>query len=568
MSPKRSSSTHSRRVSSASSLKPYTSGTILDATSTRSTEIAQLEIAQQDATSKPGFPTRAQYQHIETVYLNSLTSRRKEKALISRSMFDRIWDVLQNRDDSPEDGQFKFWVRRNFALGTVNKANLDPGILARLAPDSQAVLLHNGSLVALQEELYDLLCFAHGLANHGGRDKTHTALRKYYTWVPKEIVAQFIISCPTCMMKKAGLSKKRPTTAKNDVRNPNESYLPALHTLLSNCAAQEGYDIRRHENGWPLAAGLASDHGSGSTPDFRSTEGTSAKDIFGSPSDLQAGPRSHPMSREVSLYLGLPNGWQFHTDYATAHAEFMKRKNEGTLNPPDAELGKKRPRIPSVAPLIGPDYVPHHDNISDEDLCSGTLPSIMRRPSCDGESNESRSFSPSLQSFHTRLSEAFPIDPVLLAMASPLNSSSPNPPNEHDSDDKTSKIHRAAAPPALDLAYLSSMEAIEAFFAHRNARNLSRYSPLSQAPLDSPASNVGSSCLSQRSAFPMMTTSCSSAATSALPTPVDDDIRVAGLGKDVSMDKLVKELAVGAEEPMLTSSISGVSLQAVCHEVV
>ena len=564
MPPKRSNSSRSRR---ASDPKPYARPVVPDATSIG---IAQQEIA---TISRPGFPTRAQYKHIETVYVNSLSPQRKEKALISQHMFDRIWDVLQNKDKSPEDGQFKFWVRRNFVFGTFNKASLDSGILARTIAENQVVVLHEGALVALQEQMYDLLCYAHGSVNHGGRDKTLAAIRKFYTWVPKELVGQFTISCPTCMMKKAGLSKKR---LKDGGCTSNESHLPALHNFLSNVAAQEGYDIGNNGNDWLLARGPTEDHGS--TSIRVPAASTSANR---SPSVLPSSPQSLPMSREVSLYHGLPNGWQFRTDYPTAYAEFMKRKNEGTLNPPDTALGKKRPRIPSVAPLIGPDYIPQHDNISDEDLCLGKLPAMMRHPTCDGDSAKPGSLPPDFQSFRAQLQESFLIDPALLATAPSLNVNSsistkhsprlisPEPEDkEHDMTLRSPKcnsgVHRVAAPPRLNLACLNSVEAIEAFLAHRNARNMSPHSQLSQTPLDSPASSVGSSCSSQLSAFPTMTTSCSSAVTSALPTPVDDE----GAGLDVRMDKLGTEMADGAKGMGLTSSLSDVSTRATCHEVV
>lgn len=286
------------------------------------------------------------------------------------------------------------------------------------------------------------------------------------------------------------------------------------------------------------------------------------------------------MSREVSLYHGLPNGWQFRTDYPTAHAEFMKRKNEGTLNPPDTELGKKRPRIPSVAPLIGPDYVPHHDNISDEDLSLCTL-SAVRHPTRDGTSG---ALSPDFQSFRNQLQAAFPIDPTLLAMACPLTNSPNNSVSasqqssqllyseledkDHDNVDKpvlcpkrNSGIRPFATPPALDLACLNSVDAIEAFLTHRN---MSSHSQLCQTPLDSPTSSVGSSCSSQLSEFSTMTTSCLSAVTSALPTPVDEG----GASLDGRMDNFGSELEDGAKRMGLTLSVSNVSMRAVCHEVV
>jgi hypothetical protein len=564
MSPKRS-----RRASNS---KPYSmAATLQSTTSTHSV------IAQQDIASEHGFPTRAQYKHIETVYLNSLSSRRKEKALISQSTFDRIWGVLQNGDASQEDGQFKFWVRRNFTLGTLDQDSpLGPRTLsAHMIPGTQTVLLHEGSLVALQEQLYDLLCFAHGIVNHGGRDRTLAALRKYYTWVPKEIVAQFTISCPTCMLRKAGLSKRRPTT-KDDVRNLNEYRLPALRTFLSNVAAREGHGFGDDDNNL-RSERHTDEHESISTSmvnralDDTPTKNPSVDIATGSTPSV---PRSLPMSREVSLYHGLPNGWQFHTDYATAYAEFMERKNEGTLNPPDVKLGKKRPRIPSVAPLIGPDYVPRHDDTQD----AKTLTSTSGPLSCDADSEQFKALLPSVQSSHAQQPESFAIDPVLLA-ASPLcdsisysqstsqQSLLPGPPHAiHDADDQlqNTQIHRAAAPPTLNLTSLTSFEAIEAFLLHRDTTNITPYSEWSQTPVDSPTSSIGSSCSSEISVFASMTTNCSSAATSALPSPVDDG---AGSEKDMSMSKLGKELVNEAERMGLTSSVSNVSVQAVCHEV-
>lgn len=487
-------------------------------------------------------------------------------------MFDRIWDVLHSQSRSPEDGRFKFWVRKNFTLADVNKAAvLDPGALSNMLPGTQTIVLHKGLLVALQEQLYELLCYAHGTANHGGRDRTLAALRKYYTWVPREIVAQFTMSCPTCMMKKAGLSKTSLAST-NGVRNPNESRLPALRDFLSSVAAQEGYSLTDDKT---RNLGLKNDRESTFMPLYNHAVDLGSTSAQGSSS---ISPRSLPMSREVSLYHGLPNGWQFHTDYPTAHAEFTRRKNEGTLNLPDRVLGRKRPRIPSVAPLIGPDYVPHHDDASEY---PGTLPSMMRHPACGRSSNDPEVLSPGLQSFLGHSLPPLAIDPVLLAMASPSNDSSihfpqshsrvprslsPNQGQEHDDNDIVQssvdvKERRAPAPPALNLSSLTSLDAIEAFLAHRNQRNMSM-SLQSQAPLDS-ATSSHSSCSSQLSAFPVMTTSCSSAVTSALPTPVDDDGKDGSFGgKDGEMGK--DEM----EETELVSSVSGISMQAVCHEVI
>ena len=64
---------------------------------------------------------------------------------------------------------------------------------------------------------------------------------------------------------------------------------------------------------------------------------------------MQRGFQGVPMSREVSLYKGLPNGWQYcHSDYASAYAEFMQTRD---LPVQDSDLRNPRPRVPSIAPL-------------------------------------------------------------------------------------------------------------------------------------------------------------------------------------------------------------------------
>ncbi|TEB33664.1 hypothetical protein FA13DRAFT_1812301 [Coprinellus micaceus] len=54
------------------------------------------------------FLPTSQYKQIETGYIESLTPRRQGKALISQSMFDRIWDVLHHPESQLETAQFRF----------------------------------------------------------------------------------------------------------------------------------------------------------------------------------------------------------------------------------------------------------------------------------------------------------------------------------------------------------------------------------------------------------------------------------------------------------------------------
>ena len=54
-----------------------------------------------DPPDHPGLPTFADYKRIEAGYLLSLSPRKRDKALITQAMFDKIWDVLHQ----PEIGR-------------------------------------------------------------------------------------------------------------------------------------------------------------------------------------------------------------------------------------------------------------------------------------------------------------------------------------------------------------------------------------------------------------------------------------------------------------------------------
>lgn len=311
-------------------------------------------------TTTSEFPTRAQYQEIESNYLTCLSPRRQGKALISQSIFDRIWDVLHNSNSQAENPQFRFWARKMFTLSNAH------GFATTGTP--QEVLLHDGLLVAVQEQIYDLLCYCHASTNHGGRDKTCALIRKYYTWVPKDLVASFVKACPTCLNKKGGSlgkEKKLATTQGNyssTVKTEDEeTRLPQLHDPFQSTvlAAPRPLTISpRHSILPPLQEREESKAPTGSSSII-------------SPCALL----SRPMVRECTLYKGLPNGWQTrHKDYASAHAEFMELKNNID---PSLPPGPRRKRIPSIAPLWGPDRFPAPEEASGmESLTNISLPSI------------------------------------------------------------------------------------------------------------------------------------------------------------------------------------------------
>ncbi|KIK93595.1 hypothetical protein PAXRUDRAFT_105234, partial [Paxillus rubicundulus Ve08.2h10] len=152
---------------------------------------------------QPGLPTYVQYKRIEAAYLNSLSPRKRDKALITQTMFDKIWDVIHQPEAcNIETPQFRFWVRKMFTLsqpqGRETEDNDDDSC------DLPAVVLHENRPVAVKEQLYELFCYCHSQAGHAGRDKTCAVIRQHYSWVPKELTAQFVKACPTCTLKRSG----------------------------------------------------------------------------------------------------------------------------------------------------------------------------------------------------------------------------------------------------------------------------------------------------------------------------------------------------------------------------
>ena len=174
-------------------------------------EIPQLEAPTQNRrTNVPdgprdvaGFPTYEQYQRIEGEYLSSLSERKQPKALISQALFDKIFAVLQNgSEDRGSTAQFRFWVRKMFVLAYPQTSFNHNASSQNNTPEP--VVLHDKRPVAIKEQIYEVLCYCHAVARHGGRDKTCATLRLSYSWVPKELTAKFVKACPTCTLKRSG----------------------------------------------------------------------------------------------------------------------------------------------------------------------------------------------------------------------------------------------------------------------------------------------------------------------------------------------------------------------------
>lgn len=421
MSPRRPTS----RGSSIS--KPYTrSPSSIPLPTGNPSHIAHAEYPQtptlDESDGLPGFPTRAQYQVIEKGYIDSLTPRRQGKALISQALFDRIWDVLHSTDNVKENAQFRFWARKMFTLSKSHVVSFGSEGPHRM---DQEVLLHDGLLVAVREQIYDLLCYCHGSTGHGGRDKTCALIRKHYTWVPKDLVAQFVKACPTCVMKKCGHSDIELLSSRSGSAPAVSPVTPATSSFGGESRRQETSPSRLSFSDYfylDALDGLTRETSVSlpSTPlpaphsqfmfDSGHSDGTPIDELLryneSSSNDVSQG---FPMVREVSLYRGLPNGWQYqNVDYESAHAELVNYQRMAPIMPYDPSLGRTRPRIPDVAPLFRPhfeDFINHE--VEESEIILGSQD--------ENYTNESLAY-PQPHGLDA------PIDPFLLALASSINS--------------------------------------------------------------------------------------------------------------------------------------------------
>ncbi|KAI0742488.1 hypothetical protein C8Q80DRAFT_909982 [Daedaleopsis nitida] len=192
------------------------------------------------ATIDIGVPTREGFFRLEEQYIDALDKSKRVKALISQEMFDDIWLVLNFPNDSKiKTPQFRWWVRKMFTL--VHQDALDDEIPCKLetSPSEERVqdamrqlgredfvvpiVVHDGKRLAIREHIYNIICVCHLRVGHGGRDRTAAAIRKVYTWVPKELILLFIKNCPTCIAKKNGTL---------DRMGPMESTVPPVPDVL------------------------------------------------------------------------------------------------------------------------------------------------------------------------------------------------------------------------------------------------------------------------------------------------------------------------------------------------
>ncbi|KAK0527689.1 hypothetical protein OC842_004783 [Tilletia horrida] len=192
------------------------------------------KLAANRALSVEGFPSRTAFRSVHMAYLTKISFRR-DKSLVTPAMYDAVAWYLLCRADGREEAirqlgleedtskgerereAFKRWCIRTFRLGPgimPHNAGLTgqldkqtvlerSALVATTCPGGYSIIsIADGKPVAPPAQLYGVLVFCHKRTGHGGRDKTHAFLRKYFANVPKELVQAFIKMCPTCNFKR------------------------------------------------------------------------------------------------------------------------------------------------------------------------------------------------------------------------------------------------------------------------------------------------------------------------------------------------------------------------------
>ncbi|KAH8704284.1 hypothetical protein BGW36DRAFT_371033 [Talaromyces proteolyticus] len=152
-----------------------------------------------------GFPNVDEFDRLMKSYVNDLSSKKQDKALINARRARNIRTVLADpKDTAVESAQFRFWVKKMFKL-----------VPDRSAASGNHLICHEGKPVAIREKLFKILTRAHQDCQHGGRDKTSARVREKYSWVPKELISRFVKICPTCLGRRGASHFTPPDSRRN-----------------------------------------------------------------------------------------------------------------------------------------------------------------------------------------------------------------------------------------------------------------------------------------------------------------------------------------------------------------
>ncbi|KAI7906288.1 uncharacterized protein BX663DRAFT_427483 [Cokeromyces recurvatus] len=180
------------------------------------------------------FPTYKEFDSIVQDYLQNLSSKKRDKALINQARYSIILQVLRDpRNTAVSTAQFRFWVKKMFQLNT------------------RQVICHDGKPVAMREQIYSILVRAHTEAHHGGRDKTSALVRRRYSWIPKELIARFVRHCPFCISRRNG-TQQSPLFIEERASSSSEEMMMMAAAAASVVA--QPVETQQYDFEWPNTA--------------------------------------------------------------------------------------------------------------------------------------------------------------------------------------------------------------------------------------------------------------------------------------------------------------------------
>lgn len=292
------------------------------------------------ATSQPkshlGLPTYDQYKNdVEARFLAPLSSAQRNKALISRANHELVASALNAVATLHDQSGYIRWAVNTFTL-----VHLPLGLR----------LHENGVPVAIQDELYDVLCTAHEAVAHDSFSATYAHLCASHAHVPRKLVAMFVKLCPTCLGARSGNDNlvdlaTAEAIMEHDASRAHDGSLSAIRALVRTASEVSVGIVYGKENTPPTSAHeLATDAEmlaySESVESIlepaKSTSKAPCPPLLRAPAHsapahfIQRGSvQLPPMKRQSSLYAGLPNGWQFKfDDYGKAYKHFTGSSEE------------------------------------------------------------------------------------------------------------------------------------------------------------------------------------------------------------------------------------------------
>ncbi|PLN77101.1 hypothetical protein BDW42DRAFT_188276 [Aspergillus taichungensis] len=143
-----------------------------------------------------GFPDVREFDQLMKSYVDDLSVKKQDKALIHAKRARNIKTVLTDpKDTAIESAQFRY----GYSI-------------------CMKMICHEGKPVAVREKLFKILTKAHQQCQHGGRDKTSAQVRQFYSWVPKELISRFVKICPTCQVRRGGSRLTPPNSRRSSPR--------------------------------------------------------------------------------------------------------------------------------------------------------------------------------------------------------------------------------------------------------------------------------------------------------------------------------------------------------------